>query len=106
MDGVVDGAAYWATAVRRQVRDCCRLLGSATRLRVDGTDGVALCIPPNKFFLYGLSRGAVRGPGGTSPQLMHSGGSSVLFTELSLPVYLEEVSAHAGFCMSVSCSKC
>ena len=28
-----------------QVRDCCRLLGSATRLRVDGIDGVALYIP-------------------------------------------------------------
>ena len=47
VDGVVDGAACWMTALRLQVRDCCRLLGSATRLRVDGTDGVALCITPH-----------------------------------------------------------
>ena len=46
---MVDGAACWATTVRLQVRDCCRLLGSATRLRVDGMDGVALCIPPPLF---------------------------------------------------------
>ena len=60
VEGVMDGAACWATAVRVQVRDCCRLLGSATRLRVDGMDGVALCIPPAASSPRQQERGAMR----------------------------------------------